>query len=247
MEDVTQNAVSTLSDRRDRLAAALVELAGADVTPAGMARAAAELLGFDDAAITVGATGGGVYLVGVRGPLAAGMEDVQRRLGEGPTLAAMARNSPVIAATTEGSLSRWPAFDARAIDAGITFVLALPLHPRREPPSALSLYDTSPAPVDEDRIGDVLLVADMIAEALTDPSAEGLLQRLAQVGEDSSAVHQATGIIAARRSLSPAEALSSLRAEAASSGTSVRSLAARIAADHDQAEKRLWPPCQGPS
>lgn len=197
------------------------------MTPATVVRAAAGLLGLDNAAITLGGTAS-LHLIGVHGPLAMSMEDLQRALGQGPTLSALARNSPVIATATEAPASRWPAFDAGALDAGVTSVLALPFRPRREPPIALSLYNTTSDVLDDDQIGDALLVTDMIAEALIDPSPDGLHQRLAQVGDDSTAVHHATGIMAARHSLSPAEALSSLRSQAAATGTTVSELAAQI-------------------
>jgi hypothetical protein len=153
---------------------------------------------------------------------------LQSRLGDGPTLSALDASGSIIILEVPGGLNRWPAFAPRAADNGITAVFALPLRPRREPPAALSLYTTALELFDSRRIGDVLLIADLIAEALMNPSPDGLRERLGQVGDDRSSVHQATGIVAARHELSLAEALSSMRTQAVTTNTTIAELATRV-------------------
>jgi hypothetical protein len=226
--------VDTLRQRRDRLVDIVAGLAQSGVTPQSVARAAAEQLRFDAAAITV-ADPVNPHVLGAYGDLAERLEGRQLQLGDGPTLTALARNGPVVATAAAGGFSRWPAFEPDAAEAGVTSLLALPLRPRRAPPAALALYSTRGDHLDDQRIGDALLLSDLVAEALVNPSPQGLHERLTLVGDDNSAVHHATGILAARRSVSPAEALSLLRAQAAATQTDIADLAAQLAsAQHRQ-------------
>jgi hypothetical protein len=219
--------VDQLSERRNRLVDALVDLAGVSVTPATLAAAASVILCLDTAAISI-ASRGGSRLIGGHGPLAGEIEDLQRRLGHGPTLSALDDSGPIIILDVPAGLGRWPAFAPRAAHTGITALFSLPLRPRRDPPAALSLYSTEAEDFDDVRVGDVLLVADLVAEALVNPTPDGLRERLGQVGDDRSAVHHATGIVAARHQLSPAEALSSMRSQAATANTTIAELATRV-------------------
>jgi hypothetical protein len=219
--------VDQLSERRDRLVDILVDLAGNHPTPATLAGAASVLLGLDTATINV-ASRPGPRLVGAYGPLAEDIEDLQRRLGDGPTLTALEDSGPIIVLDAPSGLSRWPAFGPSAIATGISALFALPLRPRRVPPAALSLYSTGIEQFDNVRIGEVLLVTDLVAETLMNPSRDGLRERLGQVGDDRSAVHHATGIVAARKDLSPAEALSSMRTQAATAKLTIADLAIQV-------------------
>jgi len=217
--------VDTLRERRDRLADTLTDLAQQAVTPDSLARAAAEALGMDAAAITV-AGPLGKHLLGAHGSLAARLETAQRRLDEGPTMTALAKNGPIFAIAA--GLSRWPQFEPVATASGLAIILALPLHPRRALPAALSLYRTTDDRLQEDDFGNALLFSDLVAEALANSSPDGLRQRLGHVGEETNVVHRATGIVAARQLLTPAEALSTLRERAATSGRSLAQVATEI-------------------
>ena len=216
-----------LSERRDRLVGGLVDEIGAQVTPPTLARAASIVLGLDAATISV-ASPNGPYLAGAHGPLGQDIEELQRRLADGPTLTAFEDDRPVVALDGTTGFGRWRAFGPAAAAKGITAFFALPLRPRRDIPSVLSLYSTGAEQFDDARIGDVLLVADLIAEASIDPSPDQLPGRLRQVGDDRSAVHHATGMLVARQGLSPALALSSIRSEAAGAHSTVADVAAQI-------------------
>ena len=215
-----------LIERRDRLVGGLVDEIRTQVTAPALARAASVVLGLDTATISV-ASPTGPYLAGANGPLGQDIEDLQHRLGDGPTLTALEEGRTVVALDGTG-FRRWRVFGPEAAAKGITALFSFPLRPRRDTPSALSLYSTRAEQFDDGRIGDVLLVADLIAEALINPSPDQLPERLGQVGDDRSAVHHATGILVARQGLSPARALSSIRSRAASTHSTVAEVAAQI-------------------
>jgi hypothetical protein len=221
--------VDQLSQRRSRLADTLVGEIGIRATPANLARAATVVLELETATISL-TSPGGTYLAGAHGPLGEDIEEIQRQLDDGPTLSAFTDHGPIIVLDAPAGLLRWSAFGHKAMARGITALFALPLRPRRDPPAVLSLYTISTHDFDAARVGDVLLAADLIAEALVNPSSDGLRERLGQVGDDRSAVHHAIGIVAERRGLSPAEALSSLRSQAVGAMTSVADVALQVLA-----------------
>lgn len=216
-----------LSERRDRLVGTLVEQIGSQVTPASLTRAAVAVLRLDAATISV-ASPTGLYLAAAHGPLGTDIEMLQHRLGDGPTLTALEEDGPVVALDGAAGFRRWPVFGPEVAAKGVTALFSLPLRPRRDAPTALSLYATGTEQFDDRRVGDVLLIADLIAEAMIDPSLGDLPARLRQVGDDRTAVHHATGILAAREALSPARALSSIRSQAARAETTVTRMAAQI-------------------
>jgi hypothetical protein len=121
-------------------------------------------------------------LLGFHGALGEDVEQLQRHLGDGPTLTAFGTGRPAIALDLASESSRWPAFGPKATAIGITSLFALPLRPHRDPTVVLSLYDTATGPFEDARVGDVLLVGDLVAEALVDPSPHRLRARLGQVG-----------------------------------------------------------------
>lgn len=217
-----------LTARRDRLVPALLAEVGLDVTAASLARGVSAVLGIDSAAINVADPDGGASVAAAHGPLAVELEMLQRGLGDGPTLSAIAGGRLVVSLDPEEWSARWPAFGPRSATMGVSGLFSVPLRPRRATAAVLSMYATDARGFDATRVGDVLLAADLVAEALADPSAGTLEGRLRHVGDDRATVHHAAGVLVARQGLDPAQALSSLRTAAAGTGSALADVAAEV-------------------
>ncbi|MFG2647829.1 GAF and ANTAR domain-containing protein [Streptomyces sp. NPDC048436] len=168
------------------------------------------------------------------GPLAGRGEALQINLGEGPCVEALSRRAPVLApdlddATVTGG---WPVFAEQARAHGIRAVFALPVvHLRRSPQPGLvlCLYRERPGALPE---------ADLYTARTHADAAELLLLAVPAPGEDDASdawllptdavVHQATGMISYRHSLSTSQALALLRAHAHSSHTDLTAIAHSI-------------------
>lgn len=147
------------------------------------------------------------------------METLQFELGEGPCVEASSTRSPVLQsdlARTGGS--RWPAFTAGAVDAGIRAIFALPLQVGGIRLGVLDLYRDAAGPLDGADLTMALDYADaataLLLHTQTSADPEHLQQHVAEPMDHHAEVHQATGMLAARLSLPLAEALAVLRAAA---------------------------------
>ena len=182
----------------------------------------------DACAEVTGATGAGIMLMSgdiSRGSVcttdavSALIEQLQYELGEGPCVDAYHHDRPVLEPNlAEPKMTRWPAFTAPAVDAGVRAVFGFPLQVGAVRLGALNLYCDGPGPLTDEHHADALLMADLAGQALL------LLQAGAPAGPVATeleanadfqyVVHQASGMVAAQLEVTVGQALIRLRAHA---------------------------------
>ncbi|MEO6627685.1 MAG: GAF and ANTAR domain-containing protein, partial [Aquihabitans sp.] len=167
--------------------------------------------------------------------ISAAIEDLQFSLGEGPCVDAYEHDRPVIEPNlVDPSVSRWPAFTARAVEAGAQAVFSFPLQLGVVRLGALDLYRTTPGPLTDDQYADALAMADIATRAVLVLQAEappGQLASTLEAGADLRLlVHQATGMVAAQLGITVGQALVCLRANAFGTDQPLERVAADVIA-----------------
>jgi GAF domain len=153
---------------------------------------------------TVAVTGGAVALV----------EELQFTLGEGPGVDAVRTGRPVLQPDlAHTGPTRWPAFCAGALGAGIAAVFALPLLIGRVRLGSLDLCRDRSGGLSDAEFAEALSFADVATTVLLHLQADGADGPIALL-EDRAEVHQATGVISVQASVGLGQALSLLRARA---------------------------------
>jgi hypothetical protein len=183
-------------------------------------------------------TGVGLALMTDKGPAgtvaisdgpAATMEELQFTLGEGPCVDSSTSGRPVLVPDLRSmGPSRWPAFTAGALEAGIRAVFAFPLRVGGIRLGVLDLYRDHTGELDSADLSEALSFADAATSilvhlqrmSLENPSDPGL-----EVIEDRAEVHQATGVISVQLGSDMGEALVRLRARAYASERPILDLA----------------------
>jgi GAF domain-containing protein len=174
-------------------------------------------------------------------PVAAGVDEVQYRLDDGPCPQAM-RDGRVVAIDDTGWSQRWPEFEAQAAAAGIRSCLAIPMQavpaddlPGDDAPSAigvLSLYARDTAAFGDEQaqraeqFAENATVALAIAERLMTYADANEQLRASLVSRP--VIDQAIGIIIGRERCSQSAAFGILRKVSQNSNTKLRDLAERI-------------------
>ena len=114
-----------------------------------------EQLGISGAGISIVTRAGNRGAVCSTDETAAGIEDLQFTLGEGPCIDAVHAGAPVLVPDLQHSedlrAERWPAFLPGAIAAGVRAVFAFPLQIGAITIGALDLYRSSPGPLQDRR------------------------------------------------------------------------------------------------
>ncbi len=168
-------------------------------------------------------------VVAVTDGLPASMEDLQFTLGEGPCLDSFRTGRPVLLPdlSAVGS-SRWPAFSAGALDAGVRGVFAFPLRVGAIRLGVLDLYRDVSGGLSMGELREALSFADAATAVLlhlqSRVGADGDGGSIAMV-DNRAEVHQATGFIAETAGVSMPSALVLLRARAYASGRPIADLA----------------------
>lgn len=146
------------------------------------------------------------------------IEEAQFTLGEGPCVDAARSATPVHAPDLAGpGHTRWPTFSARAVDAGVAAIFALPLQVGSARIGAMNLYCVRPGALSQSQLTTALAMADLVTHAILDLQARAPGQALAaglSAVPFRAQVHQATGRISAQLDVAVAEALVRLRAYA---------------------------------
>lgn len=169
------------------------------------------------------------------GPLAEHGERLQINLGEGPCVQALAQGIPVLADDLDDTHTtrQWPVYAQQAQAHHIRAAFALPAlngpDPAQQSGLALTLYRDRPGP---------LSAADLHTAQLHTDAAELLLLVAPRPADDDltdawllpvdAVVHQATGIISYRHTLTTGQALALLRAHAHTTDTDLAALAHAI-------------------
>lgn len=148
---------------------------------------------------------------------AAALERIQFGLGEGPCASAFSAAIPVLEPDLASAAGRWPAFAAEAAALGIGGVFSFPLGPGLAGIGAMTLYLNDTRDLTDSQLSDCIVMADLVTEIivtiqLTTPSDD--LTARSQRGDGRAEIHQATGMVSVQLDVSPADALSLLRARA---------------------------------
>ena len=193
----------TIADRLCEACVGLLEVDGASIS------------------LTVGGSNRGTF--GSSGESSRRLDSLQFTYGEGPCLDAVRGGAPMLVADLDDPAeTRWPAFTAAVLRAGVSAVFALPVSLTSTPVGALDLYRGRPGQLDEQALTGGLLAAELAALPLLDALAahRGVLRRRQEDAWTQLAslarveVYQASGMLVGALDIDPTEALVRLRAYA---------------------------------
>jgi hypothetical protein len=210
-------AVSPAAERRLRI---LERLYGAERGSSGSIRlcqVCAEVAGVSGAGIMLMSSDGPRGTVCTTDEISALIEDLQFTLGEGPCVDAFHQDRPVHEPDLADPVTpRWLAFSGPTLAAGVRAVFGYPLRVGAVRLGALNLYRDRPGLLGDNQHADVLMMADVAAQAVLvmhgqAPDGSGAA-KLETVGDFAYVVHQASGMLAAQLDVGVAEALVRLRA-----------------------------------
>lgn len=228
--------MSTSERFKVALAASAVDLAGPELLPERLARAAAAVLPVDGGGISLFFASDRRLPLGASDEQSAEVERLQFTVGEGPCLSAHASGRPIVA--DEAMIeSRWPAFyDELVARTSIRGIIALPLEDDLRAFGALDLYLVPPGDVGSVTLLDALTVAREVVETFQatrrqDPtSADGPAWLDAPAAERRSLVWQAMGFVNSGLGVTGPDALALLRGYAYGEGADLDDVAARVLA-----------------
>ncbi|HET6859535.1 MAG TPA: GAF and ANTAR domain-containing protein [Streptomyces sp.] len=160
------------------------------------------------------------------------LENAQLVSGEGPCTEAYRRRT-VVAADLQLRPQRWPAFTQIAAELGVRSVTAAPLSVGPLRIGAMSMYRTTPTPLNPMELGRLGAYAGIIALLTLDEHAyilAGVTPAATKTGPPGYPpdVYQAAGALAAQHDLSADDALARLRAHAYSTEEPILLIAHRI-------------------
>jgi GAF domain-containing protein len=162
------------------------------------------------------------------------LEDTQRELGEGPGLAAYAKQAAVTVVDLATD-RRFPRLAAAVTPRGLRGVLAVPLVVAGRPVGALSVAATQPCPwsaIDVVAVGAYAgVVAELVAASMALDARDAEVAELAQALTARVWVEQAKGALVATEGLDPAAASERLRARAGASQRTVADVAREVVQD----------------
>jgi hypothetical protein len=168
------------------------------------------------------------FVICVTDPVAEQLAELQLTLGEGPCHDVLASAAPVLAADlgSEQSGRRWPGFAAQARLLGAGAVFAFPLTIGAIRAGVMGLYRSAPGPLQAERFGDSLVLADLATALLLDGAARGgdgdaaaaagpvLDGQSPDLVLHRAEIDQATGMLTVQLGVPMAEAFARLRAYA---------------------------------
>jgi hypothetical protein len=146
--------------------------------------------------------------------VAAQLEDLQLTVGEGPGLAAVASDAPVLVPELTAAQARWPAFTAGALAAGAAAVFAFPLVLGAIRLGSLDCYRTTPGPLSAGQVSDALMLAEAAFAAVLAGVAGHDPDDLSWISDIHAEVHQACGMVRYQLQITMEAALLRIRAHA---------------------------------
>ncbi|GAB2736896.1 ANTAR domain-containing protein [Salinifilum aidingensis] len=156
------------------------------------------------------------------------LDTLQLTVGEGPCLEAFHAVAPVLVADLDADGERWPGFTSGARQLGVAAVFSFPLLVGAVRLGSLDAYRDTTGPLSEQEHSDALLLAQAATQALLEEisghSAEGALW----LADTHTAVHEATGMVAAQLAVTMDVALLRLRAHAYTHGLLVTDVADQV-------------------
>ncbi len=209
------------------------ELAGLDMLPTRLARAAAAALPVDGAGLSIHEGAGLRTPVGASDPDAALAERLQFTHGDGPCLRAHDTGER-IAFDLEAIARNWPELHASLVgETPFSAVLSLPLAPPLGPTVVIDLYSTDPVrltQVPRDDVETVLLCMTEELVRASDSPEGGPRWWDAPDARRRVAVWQATGMLSVTLGMDVVAALAVLRAHAFATGQVVDDVAGELVA-----------------
>ncbi len=157
-------------------------------------------------------------------PLAAQLEAMQIKLGEGPCLDA-ARSDPIVRCADLRSETRWPAYASAAVDAGVLSCLSVRLYTHRDEVGTLNLHSRVADAFDAE---DEALVDALAAQAATAITAARVQEQLTSALASRDVIGQAKGIIMERYGIDALRAFDMLRRLSQDTNTPLSELATRL-------------------
>lgn len=160
------------------------------------------------------------------------VEDLQFTLGEGPGVEAHAEGRAVLVGDLARRVTRWAHFVPAALALGVRAAFAFPLHMGAISTGVLSLYADRVHPFEEKELGQLVILAGLVNDAVlamqSGAGAEELAWSLASAADHRAVVHQATGMVGVQLECSARDALARLRARAFADGVTVDEVARRV-------------------
>jgi GAF domain-containing protein len=165
------------------------------------------------------------------------LELFQLQTDQGPCVDCFRTGVPV-SVENLATAGRWPRFAQAATEVGFVAVHAVPMRLRTEVIGALNLFDTTPGPLDVDKL--------RIGQALADVATIGLLQERAIRNRDALTeqlqtalnsrilIEQAKGVLAERLHVDMAQAFTLLRNSSRNSNRRMSDLAQAIVDGSEQ-------------
>jgi hypothetical protein len=207
---------------------------------------AAEFMALDGAGIALVSDGEDLTSLCTSNHAAGALMDLEITLGEGPAVDASRGNANEDTNLLRDSASNWETYRPEAAALGARAVFGFPVRLGAIRFGALSLFRTTPGPLNAEQDSDAYLMASVIGRAILSTQAGGSQEDL--VGElDGSSmldfrVHQAAGMLAVQGSLSVKDALVLMRAHAFGVGCQLSELAERVVSGSTylDSESRDW-------
>jgi transcriptional regulator with GAF, ATPase, and Fis domain len=198
-----------------------------------LCRAAVSVLGVRGAAVHVVAADGVPAVATAADAWSRTLAEAAFESGEGPCVDAYALARPVLATRLlEDGAGRWPGYLTVVQASGVQACFALPLHVGAVRLGVLELYAEHDGVLDVDAMSSALVFADLTVERLLEPASgtdsEELDQRLVDVLERRSEIHQAQGMVMVDLDVDLATALAVMRAHAFGRGIAMIDLAREI-------------------
>lgn len=149
--------------------------------------------------------------VAARGPHAAGLEDAQFAVDEGPGVCAARTGSPVLADDLgrPEATAHWPRFSPLAVGLGVLAALAVPVLAGTVRIGVLTAWATVPGMPPRALPAMNVLAASATSLVLSDPLID--FARPGRVSAERARVHQATGMVMVQHRIGADQALQRLR------------------------------------
>lgn len=178
------------------------------------------------------------------GPAAAALDELQFKVGEGPSLEAFDSGRLVLEPDlADHGRARWPWYAPAVTDRGVRSVFAFPMQVGMARLAVLAVYRSDSGPLSAESVDDALAFAALGVETMLGGAADGALRPdLDDAVEHHAEIYQAQGMVMVQLGIPLTEAMVRLRAHAYGQNIPLSRLAADIVArrttlDDDRADR----------
>jgi len=172
------------------------------------------------------------------------LDALQAHLVEGPSLDAI-REAASVYSQDLAQEARWPQFAPRAVERGMSSLLAYPLSRNDEVMGALNLYARRPSAFDEEDqdVGSLFAVHVAVALGAAEAHADDVTRalRLQEALESRDLIGQAKGILMERQNIDADHAFDILRRASQRSNVKLRDVALLIVTRSPEGERGALP------